>query len=387
MHRQLSYFSGAKSFLPSPAPDELSDSEADLISVLEEKRREIDMEIEAFQSRKEEEFKSFEHELRSRKKRNNHIVFPHPATSISGLSNPSKKELAMNAMNGAAYKERKKKAEDVGVGGLMLTGPSRPSVSVDRVTINGLTTPPVSGTPPLGKNLFPSPTLLSATPPRDPSKRGTGKSPTTPDRENEFHGLFTPGYLQLLDTKPSSLPQIATPPPISETKRAVTAPTLPSTSLPSALRAASGAARKRKHVTFRLAHSVVVEPSSSYEEIPSPSEDQYDRDSDDAGTDSGIEIMPDPLPIGIPQSDLSEDVTSPNKTDNEASFFSFDEELDEKGDELSDDPNDLEDDEIELDESGKQAESPTFESPTFSSGSLPINIVNPSSSLREALSS
>lgn len=336
MHRQLSYFSGAKSFLPSPAPDELSDSEADLVSVLEEKRREIEMEIEAFQSRKEEEFKSFEHELRSRKKRNNHIVFPHPATSISGLSNLSKKD---PATNGAASKERKKKAEDFGVGGLMLTGPSRPSVSVDRVTINGLTTPPVTGTPPLGKNLFPSPTLLSGTPPRNPSKRETGKSPTTPDRENEFHGLFTPGYLQLLDTKPSSLPQIAPPPPpISETKRAVTTPTLPSTSLPSALRAASGAARKRKHVTFRLAHSVVVEPSSSYEETPSPSEDQYDRNLDDAGADSGIEIMPDPLPLEIPQSYLGEDVTSPNKTDNDAGFFSFDEELDEKGDELSDDP-------------------------------------------------
>ncbi|KAF7508103.1 hypothetical protein GJ744_009544 [Endocarpon pusillum] len=384
MHRQLSYFSGAKSFLPSPAPDELSDSEADLIPLLEEKRREIDMEIEAFRSRKEEEFKSFEHELRSRKKRNNHTVFPHPATSISGLSNLSKKELATN---GLASKERKKKAEDAGVCALMPTGPSRPSVSVDRVTINGLTTPPVSGTPPLGKNYFPSPTLLSGTPPRNPSKRETGKSPTPPDKENEFHGLFTPGYLQLLDTRPSSLPQTATPPPISETKRAVTAPTLPSTSLPSALRAASGAARKRKHVTFRLSHSVVVEPSSSYEETPSPSEDQYDRNLDDAGAGSGIEIMPDPSPIEIPQSYLSEDVTSPDKPDNEAGFFSFDEELDEKGDELSDDANDLENDEIELDESGKQPESPKFESPTFSSGSLPINIVNPSSSLRAALSS
>ena len=336
MHRQLSYLSRTKSFLPSPAPDELSDSESDLISVLEEKRREIDTEIEAFQSRKEEEFKSFEHELRSRKKRNNHIVFPHPASSISGLSNLSKKDLATN---GAASKERKKKAEDVGIGGLMPTGPSRPSVSVDRVTINGMTTPPVSGTPPLGKNLFPSPTLSSGTtPPRNPSEEEAGKSPTTPERENEFHGLFTPGYLQLLDSKPSSLPQTATSPSISETKRAVTAPTLPSTSLPSALRAASGAARKRKHVTFRLAHSVVVEPSSSYEETPSPSEDQYDRNLDDAGAGLGIEIMPSPLPIEIPQSHLSEDVTSSNETDNEASFFSFDEELDEKGDESLDDP-------------------------------------------------
>ncbi len=336
MYAQSTQLSGTKSFLPSPASDELSNSESDLIPLLEDKQREIDKEIETFKSRKEEEFKAFEHELRSHKKQNNQIPFPYPTTQISGLSNLCKKGLAMN---GSGSKERKKRAEDVIVGGLMPTGPSRPSVSVDKVTINGMTTPPVSGTPPLGKNMYPSPTLSTGTPPRHSPEKETGRSPPIPERGNEFHGLFTPGYLQLLDTKPSSLPQTALPSSLSESKRAVTNPTLPSTSLPSALRPASKASRKRKHVTFRLADSVVVEPSSSYEETPSPSEDQYGRDLHDAGPGLGIEIMPSPSPIEIPESYSNKNVISPNKTDNEASFFSFDEELDEEGNEFSEEPN------------------------------------------------
>ncbi len=336
MYKQSSHFSRTKSLLPSPAPDELSDSESDLTPLLEQKQREIEKEIETFKSRKEEEFKAFEHELRSHKKRSNHISFSHPATSISGLSNLSKKNLATN---GFASQERKKKAEDVNVGGLMPTGPCRPSVSVNRITINGMTTPPVFGTPPLGKNLYPSPTLSAGTPPRHSPEKETGRSPTIPERENEFHGLFTPDYLQLLDSKPSSLPQNALPSSLSASNRAMATPTLPSTSLPSALRPASGAARKRKHVTFRLADSVVVEPSSSYEETPSPSEDQYDQHSDDAGPGLGIRIMPSPLPTEMRKCYPDKDVTSPSKTNNEASFFSFDEELDEKGDEFSEEPN------------------------------------------------
>jgi len=65
------------------------------------------------------------------------------------------------------------------------------------------------------------------------------------------------------------------------TKRTHSTPHLPSTSLPSALRNSSGkgsdgtnggssAIRKRKHVTFQLADSAIVDPSSSYEELPSP---------------------------------------------------------------------------------------------------------------------
>jgi ElaB/YqjD/DUF883 family membrane-anchored ribosome-binding protein len=67
MYRQASQLSRAKSFLPSPASDELSDFDSDLNSILEAKRRAIDDEIEAFKSRKEQEFRTFEDQLRSRR--------------------------------------------------------------------------------------------------------------------------------------------------------------------------------------------------------------------------------------------------------------------------------------------------------------------------------
>jgi hypothetical protein len=45
---------------------------------------------------------------------------------------------------------------------------------------------------------------------------------------------------------------------------------------------------------------------------------------------------------------------------------------------------DREDGKVELDDTGQQAEPSGAESPTFSSGSLPIDIVNPGSSFRIA---
>lgn len=403
MYRQASQLSRAKNFLPSPAPDELSDSDSDLISILESKRREIDDAIEAFKSLKEKEFRTFEDEFRSRKRRNQNIgllqPISQPISPISGLSGLSKKDFDAN---GSAARDKKKKADYVNLIGQKPTpGPSKPVVSV---TNNGMTTPPISSTPPLGRNVFPSPTHQPGTPPRTSSEKETGKSPKLPMRENEFHGLFTPGYLQLLETNPSSLPQNSTSPSTMHSRPALTAPPLPSNSLPSALRTASGTVRKRKHVTFRLAHSVVVDPSSSYEEIPSPSDDQYGKDLDDSETGWGDELPPSSLPIQIPRVDSYESLASPNKTDNEASFFAFDEELDDTSDKPPDDQNvgqisnnfglyeltllqDLEGDFLELDDTEQQAEPFEVDSPTFSSGSLPINIVNPSSSFREALSS
>lgn len=160
-----------------------------------------------------------------------------PFRRKSGLGILHRKDLHSN---GSVVKENKKKSEAVMVGGLKpALGPSKPSVSIDGVTINGMTTPPVSGTPPLTKTLSRSPTTPSATS-RHYSEIQPGKSPTVLDRENNFHGLFTPGYLQLLDTQPTSLPPISTTSPMTSSKRALTAPNLPLNSLPSALRAASG---------------------------------------------------------------------------------------------------------------------------------------------------
>ena len=332
MQRPLSHLGRAKPSLASPAPNEVSNCDADLIAVLEEKRREIDEEINTFKLQKEKEFKAFEDELRFRKRRNKDTGIPHSTSPILRLSSIDKKDLDANH---SVAKEEDKKAADAVL--KPTPGPSRPSISVDRLTVNGLTTPPITGTPPLGTNLFPSTTHLSGISPPATSWRESDKPATPSDRENEFHGLFTPAYLQLLESKPSSLPQNSTSPSIPQSKHGLTARMLPSNSLPSALRTASGTTRKRKHVTFRLAHAVVVDPSSSYEETPSPSEPD-DKHFDNAKAHSGNEISPGSLPRGRSASYPTAGLTSPNLTENEASFFSFDEELDDNGDKP---PNDL----------------------------------------------
>lgn len=324
MYRQSSHISTAKSSLPSPAPDESSDSDSDLVTLLEERRRETDADIEAYRWRKEEEFRIFEDELRSRKRRN--------GVMQSGLSKLHANDLTTNNDN-----KKKRKAEKLALGGMKSgLGPSKPIVSIDKVTINGMTTPPVSGTPPLSRSLSRSPTNLPISPIRASSGKNLNKSSAPSDKEHVFRGLFTPGYLPLLDSQPSSLPPKSTSPSLSHYKRSLTAPTLPSTSLPSALRAASGTARKRKHVTFRLAHSVVVDPSSSYEETSSPSEDQSENDLPEFEVDSSTETPQSPLATGRIDPESNGVLANLNKTIDEASFFSFDEELDDGDNKLHD---------------------------------------------------
>jgi hypothetical protein len=329
MYRQASHVSRPKSFLPSPAPEDLIDADSDLTSVLDDKRRDIEAEIELFRLEKEREFQTFEDELRSRKRPNPNDGVQHPPSGKSGLSLLSDKSLQAG---GSATKEKKKqnnrRADDVNTGGLKPTlGPSKPSVSIDRVTINGMTTPPVSGTPPWANILSRSPTYLSGTPPRATSE----KESTVSNNEDNFHGLFAPSYLQLLDAQPSSLPQNPTSHPLEHSKRSLTAPSLPSHSLPSALRTGSGTIRKRKHVTFRLAHSVVVDPSSSYEETPSPSENQDEDDLDELEVESDTESQSTSLPMQSTRSESNQGLASPSKGINDASFFSFDEELESPG--------------------------------------------------------
>jgi hypothetical protein len=335
MYRHPSQISTSKAFLPSPAPDDLSDFDSDLIALIEEKRREIDEEIETFKCRKEKEFEAFMDELRLRGRGNPAHLGKGQISLKSGLSILKEKE---RNTNGTIARQKPKKVDDTHFSGLIPTpGPSKPSISVDRVTINGLTTPPVIGTPPQGRNHSRSPPKLPGTPPSSSSEKEYAKPPTPSDRENNFHGLFTPGYLQLLDTKPSSLPQDRTSPTITHSKRSLTAPVLPSTSLPSALRPASGTVRKRKHVTFRLAHSVVVDPSSSYEETPSPSDIRDEKDLGHVETDSGIEISH--FAFERQGLELDDSMTSLNKTADAASFFTFDEELEDNGEKSSDEHN------------------------------------------------
>jgi hypothetical protein len=75
---------------------------------------------------------------------------------------------------------------------------------------------------------------------------------------------------QRLESSQSLPQQQVSPTLLASTKRTKSAPILPSASLPSALRSASGGGRRRKHVMFQLADLKVVDPSSSYEEGPSP---------------------------------------------------------------------------------------------------------------------
>jgi hypothetical protein len=330
MYRQSSHISRAKSFLPSPASDELTGPDSDITAILEKKRREIDEEIEVFNALKEKEFNTFEDELRSSRTRN-------PNTSAQRSISP-KPELGKLHADSFTSKEKKKGLDEVTLGGLNLTpGPSKPSVSVDRVTINGMTTPPVFGTPPLGRTVSHSPQHLSITPPRISSVKESSKPPTRADRENDFHGLFTPGYLQLLDTQPASLPPKSTSPSVTHSKRSLTASALPSNSLPSALRSGSGTVRKRKHVTFRLAHSIVVDPSSSYEETPSPSDDQFEEDLNETEADLSAEILPNPSLKDRPMSDTNGSPTIANKSFDEGNFFSFEEDLEAAGENPHDD--------------------------------------------------
>lgn len=226
---------------------------------------------------------------------------------------------------------------------------SRPVVSLDRMNIKGETTSPHAGRP----HTPPTPTLLSRTLTHSSSSSSIAASPSPPHSKspppgitiprsaaspspehprNSLTGLFTPSYLALLDaniprdyesssalitppvedetaTAPSSLksssmnevlpltsssfpPNIAFSPAghTHASKRAYTAPTVPSSRKPSALRTASGGAisRKRKHVTFRLANEAIVEPSSSYEEGPSPELGNETTQSPGSGTRSPL---------------------------------------------------------------------------------------------------
>ncbi|KEF59594.1 uncharacterized protein A1O9_04440 [Exophiala aquamarina CBS 119918] len=207
---------------------------------------------------------------------------------------------------------------------------SKPTLSLDKLNISGETTPPTSifGTPPtpsaINRSMISRCQSASLTTFTHPQCSHPAKpEPTTPatDHLDPFAGVFTPSYLPLLEShdhklavqspqplelqaeadakqlqlinaeskrdaemqngKSQSLPQQPVSPTVLATKRTHSTPQLPSTSLPSALRNSSGrrsggtgggssAERKRKHVTFQLADSAIVDPSSSYEEMPSP---------------------------------------------------------------------------------------------------------------------
>lgn len=389
MYRHSAQINVARASLPSPARDEPSDSESEILAELDAKRRELDDEIASFRAQKEKEFRSFERELRSQRKtrraRPKDGQATKGASAISAVSNLFVgKQVRPNGVT-----KGKNVSDDVPnsksrPGAL----PSQPTVGVDRLTINGTTTPPVVGTPPLTRSLSRSPTNLSITPPR----KGAGKLLQKRDEEKtDFPGLFTPTYLPLLEARPASSSLPPAPVVSPQTKRALTVRALPSASLPSALRTARGSAiRKRKRVTFQLGDATIVEPSSSYEELPSPDKQVSCERIDEMMSTAVKNITSPPM-----SPDFGGGLDVPKNGGSSVGFFELDEELDDLDDREIDyhevslaidekgvsvmltalqDPN--EDQKIELDEDEGEHE---LTSGSFHSGSLPIDIVRPGS--------
>ena len=325
MYRHSAQINVARSSIPSPARDESSDSEADILAELDEKRSELDDEIASFRAQKEKEFRVFERELRSKRKtlrsKSNDASGGKGTSAISAVSNLFVgKQVRANGLS-----KRKSLSDDLPSSKSRSSAlPSQPTVGIDRLTINGTTTPPRVGTPPLTRSLSRSPTNLSITPPR----KGAGKLFNTRNEEKtNFLGLDTPTYLPLLEAHPArSLPpaRVASP----QLNRALTVPTIRSTSLPSALRTTSGRAiGKRKRVTFQLGDTTIVEPSSSYEELPSP-EKQVSRE----GIDEMMNTATKNTTLSPVSPDLGGQFVLPVVGGSSVGFFELDEELDDLDD-------------------------------------------------------
>ncbi|KAL6249801.1 hypothetical protein RBB50_003656 [Rhinocladiella similis] len=313
--------------LPSPDNTNTSDSEADIADILDRKRRELDEEIAKFKAAKDREFREFERDLRSRRRNQGYDISP-SKRSISGNTSPL--SLLCSTHNGTANGwagGQKSTRDGNGVGEKITKAAplSKPTLSLDKLNITAGSMPPAHSlsTPPT-PSFFPSRSSLSdgssatITPPR---LQSTNKRPATPgpEKADSFAGVFTPVYLPLLESQDRppfvrspqaltsddegkkqiqlneeikreaerqraafvesshSLPEQPVSPTVMATKRTRSAPQMGSSasvgaSLPSALRTASGGHKghkhKKKHVTFQLADSKVVEPSSSYEESP-----------------------------------------------------------------------------------------------------------------------
>lgn len=212
-----------------------------------------------------------------------------------------------------------------------------PTICLDRMTIQGqnvpkshaspLQTPPTpSGTPSFTSSNSSRDSSITADKPvcsefasinSDQPREHPPVSPEERFKEEAFAGLFVPGYLQLhgsrndrsnrmiegtatepaSPTAPSMIPEsmtqhstsLPTPSSIPDsfhvptTKRSYTSPSAVTRgTLAPIIRNVNGRKRtngKRKHVTFQLADRAIVEPSSSYEEGPSPDlgSDSIDR--------------------------------------------------------------------------------------------------------------
>ena len=282
--------------LPS-CPSFTEDCEQDILRALDRKRKELDEEIAQFRAKKDLEYKEFEAGLRNKRKVN-YISRDHSQqidtlaqTNGSPISIPSRSLSPNSDLNAAksdnGRNEHPEVFEENGLAKKNAAALSLPSPS-------------------------PSPSNSSSTSSQSGKKVKSMAGSITPpvyERDRDFHGLFTPTYLTLLDVKQSSLPKQTSaghfrhlpessrlsPDDLKHntssptTKRnslsiyrdKTVSPTIkPSTSLPSALRRTSSDGRPKspKHVTFQLSDLTVVDPSSSYEELPTPEIPPTERD-------------------------------------------------------------------------------------------------------------
>lgn len=291
--RMSSSGSSPKNSPLSPATSH--EPEADISSELEKKRQEIEEEISRFKEQKEKEFRDFERDLRLKWKRSRS---PNKAASGAlGLLAGTNKDQANGKADRTSISRPSRAAK---------TPPlSQPTLSLEKLTINGVSVSSTNETSPAALNRTlsrsPSNSHLALTPPRS---RPTTLPPPPGSKDHDdisLAGVFTPTYLPLLDSQngDSQLPRSKSDrsghgplqsPALGSTGTqqqqraysvpAIPSPTMPGANLPSALRTSSDASfRKRKRVTFQLSDSAIVEPSSSYEEIPSPNAKQLSPDS------------------------------------------------------------------------------------------------------------
>ncbi|KAH0843693.1 hypothetical protein AYO21_05479 [Fonsecaea monophora] len=335
-----------------PSPDNTSDSDSELLDALDQKRRQLDEEVARFKAAKDREFREFEKQLWVNKKRSrvgaNSASDGTPTKASMTASTPtSALNLLASTQNGSVNGWSAHKARRDGVvGDKVIKKPpplSGPTLSLEKLNIAGETTPPLHtlGTPPTptiltrARSRSPTDAVVRLTTPPPPARRRSHSPPaSTPtplkDRSDPFAGVFTPMYLPLLDSRDrtpivkspqpltseeeetkrfqldaeskeraenvlkqqtrssQSLPPQPVSPSVVATKRAQSTSILPSASLPSALRSASGGGRRRKHVMFQLADLKVVDPSSSYEEGPSP-ELEAEKDPNGEPAQQGLE--------------------------------------------------------------------------------------------------
>ncbi|KAK5083889.1 hypothetical protein LTR05_006396 [Lithohypha guttulata] len=328
--------------LPSPDYTGDSDSESEIAKELEQKRRDLDEEIVRFRALKDKEFKDFEADLKSRRRQKSvhqqHLQRDNCINHYEFIEHSPSSTPPTKCIPSAYEKKTRTSIKQLQPIRLMKpsTGPkvTTPTICLDKMNIScehnlqshaSYSTPPIpvpTVTSGPGRVSPPSTCLATALPeqPRD-------KPPHSPDnkRPTASKALFAPGYLPLLDerydstdgqvegiqtepatpTDPSMIVSIAAHASslpiesslnesfqIPQAKRAYTSPSsINRSKLPPIIRTANGRKRtggKRKHVTFQLADRVIVEPSSSYEEGPSPeaNNDRFDTRDDNDSTRS-----------------------------------------------------------------------------------------------------